>query len=160
VPRAVRFCSAQRPHGLAEARAFVEAMARWHAVWWARPELRDDGDLGWVQTQFDRPSWSYYDRCLEPEAWAHWMSQPRGQAVSAVLRDGERMREALMALAADRRSMPITLCHGDTHPGNLYLESDGRPGSRCADEAFALGAGRGVSRDRVGRFGRSPALGT
>lgn len=127
-PRGVRFCRAQRPHTFEEARAFLDAMARWHAAWWDRPELADDGELGWVGTTFDRDGWTYAERYLEPQAWAHWTAQPRGQAIGTGLRDNGRMRAALQALAATRATTVYTLVHGDTHPGNLYVEADGRPG--------------------------------
>jgi hypothetical protein len=128
VPGGVRFCSAQQPHGFEQAKGFLEAMARWHAAWWDHQALADDGDLGWVGTTFDESGWTYSNRYLEPDVWDHWMAAPRGQAVSAVLHDRERMQAALHALAATRASATRTLVHGDTHPGNLYVERDGTPG--------------------------------
>jgi len=127
-PRGVRFCRVQQPHSYAEAQAFLEAMARWHAAWWDHPALADDGELGWVGETFDEFGWMYAERYLKPEVWAHWMQAPRGQAVPAALRDGSRMRAALRALEATRASAARTLVHGDTHPGNLYIEPGGRPG--------------------------------
>jgi aminoglycoside phosphotransferase (APT) family kinase protein len=128
LPRGVRFCRAQQAHSYAEASAFLEAMARWHAAWWDHPALADDGELGWVGTTFDESGWMYAERYLEPAVWAHWMGEPRGQAVGAALRDRDRMHAALRALAATRASATPTLVHGDSHPGNLYIEADGRPG--------------------------------
>jgi hypothetical protein len=128
VPRGVRFCRVQQPHTYAQTEAFLEAMARWHAAWWDHPALADEGELGWVGQTFDEFGWMYANRYLQPEVWEHWMQQPRGQAVAAPLRDRERMHEALRALHASRASATMTLVHGDTHPGNLYLEPDGRPG--------------------------------
>ena len=128
VPRGVRFCRVQQAHSFAEATAFLEAMARWHAAWWDHPALADDGELAWVGTTFDAFGWMYADRYLQPDVWAHWMLQPRGQAVGAALRDRGRMHAALHALEATRAMATRTLVHGDTHPGNLYLEPDGRPG--------------------------------
>jgi len=127
--RKVRFCRVQQPHTYAQAAAFLEAMAVWHAAWWDHPSLAaDDGELGWVGTTFDEFGWLYANRYLQPEVWAHWMQAPRGQAVSASLRDRERMHAALRALEATRVTATRTLVHGDAHPGNLYLEADGRPG--------------------------------
>ena len=128
LPRGVRFCRAQQAHNYAEASAFLEAMARWHAAWWDHPALADAGELGWVGKTFDEFGWMYANRYLDPAVWEHWMGEPRGQAVAAVLRDRERMHAALRALALTRASATCTLVHGDTHPGNLYIEADGRPG--------------------------------
>jgi len=126
--RGVRFCSALQAHTYAEAKAFIEAMAQWHAAWWDHPALDDDGDLGWVGSTFDDFGWMYANRYLEPDVWSHWMAQPRAQAVAAALRDRDRMFAALRSLAATRPSAIRTLVHGDTHPGNLYIEADGTPG--------------------------------
>jgi len=128
VPRCVRFCRAQLPHSYAQAEAFLEAMARWHAAWWDHPALADEGELGWVGQTFDEFGWIYANRYLQAEVWAQCMQAPRGQAVAAALRDRERMHAALRALESTRASAVRTLVHGDTHPGNLYLEPDDRPG--------------------------------
>jgi hypothetical protein len=128
VPRGVRFCRVQQPHTYAEAEAFLEAMARWHAAWWDHAALTDGGELGWVGRTFDEFGWVYANRYLHPQVWEHWMQQPRGQAVAAPLRDRDRMEAALRALDASRAAATPTLVHGDTHPGNLYLEPGGKPG--------------------------------
>ena len=127
-PRGVRFCRVQQPHTYAQAEAFLEAMAQWHAAWWAHPALADDGELGWVGKTFDEFGWMYANRYLRPEVWDACMQAPRGQAAAWALRDRERMLGALQALEASRATAVPTLVHGDTHPGNLYLEQDGRPG--------------------------------
>jgi len=127
-PRGVRFCRVQQPHTYAQAEAFLEAMARWHAAWWDHPALLEGGELAWVGQTFDEFGWMYANRYLQLDVWAHWMQAPRGQAVGASLRDRERMHAALRALDASRAQATPTLVHGDTHPGNLYLEADGKPG--------------------------------
>jgi hypothetical protein len=127
-PRGVRFCRVQQAHSYAEAEAFLAAMARWHAAWWDHPALADDGELGWVGQTFDEFGWLYANRYLHPPVWEQSMQAPRGQAVATVLRDGERMRSALRALEASRAAALRTLVHGDSHPGNLYIEREGRPG--------------------------------
>ena len=128
VPRGVRFCQVQQPHSYAQAVAFLEAMARWHATWWDHPALLAEGELGWVGQTFDEFGWMYANRYLRADVWSHWMQAPRGQAVAASLRDRDRMHAALRALDASRAQITLTLVHGDTHPGNLYLEPGGKPG--------------------------------
>lgn len=128
VPRGVRFCRVQQPHSWSEAEAFLDAMARWHACWWGHPALADGAELGWVGRTFDEFGWMYANRYLQPAVWEHWMQAPRAQAVAAGLRSRERMQAALQALESTRAAAADTLVHGDTHPGNLYLEADGTPG--------------------------------
>ena len=78
-------------------------------------------------TTFDEFGWMYANRYLSPPS-GRTGCRPRGQAVAAALRDRDRMHTALRALESTRASAVRTLVHGDTHPGNLYIEADGRPG--------------------------------
>jgi hypothetical protein len=51
--REVRFLRAQAPLDYAQEARFLDALARFHAQWWNRPELAPNGVLGWVMTPFD-----------------------------------------------------------------------------------------------------------
>lgn len=124
----VTFCRAQRTFGYQQEAAFLDAMARYHAQWWDRPALKAEGELGWVGEPFDYWSTVYQQRYLKPEVWAHYMALPRGAAASTVLHDRQRMEQALQGLAEYHWGSPLTLVHGDTHLGNLYIEADGKPG--------------------------------
>lgn len=126
--RGVTFCRMQRPHRYDEAAAFLAALARHHARWWGRAELADDGAFGWVTRPDVGASLGYQQHYLAPERWAHCMSLPRGAAVPVAFHDAGRMRDMLAQLWALHRRHPCTINHGDTHPGNLFLEADGRPG--------------------------------
>jgi hypothetical protein len=126
--KGVTFPRAQIPFDYRQEARFLDALARLHAQWWDRPELRDDGELGWVMTQFDAPSREYQNRYLDPPVWESYMAKPRGAATPKLFHEPERMREALERLAAFHESAPLTLTHGDTHLGNLYVERDGTPG--------------------------------
>jgi len=126
--RHVTFPSAQTPFDYPQEARFLDALARLHAQWWGRPQLRDEGELGWVLTQFGAASREYQNRYLAPEVWDSYMAKPRGAATPKALHDRERMRAALDALAEFHESAPLTLTHGDTHLGNLYIERDGTPG--------------------------------
>jgi len=128
VPRGVRFCRVQQPHTYAEASAFLDALAQTHALWWDRPELQDGGELGWIMQPYDAPSRGYQQHYLEPARWQHYMDQPRGMAVPALFHDAGLMQRMLAAMAELHARHPLTLTHGDTHPGNLFIEADGRAG--------------------------------
>jgi aminoglycoside/choline kinase family phosphotransferase len=126
--REVRFLRAQAPLDYAQEARFLDALARFHAQWWNRPELAPNGVLGWVMTPFDEFSREYQSRYLQAEVWANYMAKPRGAATPMQLHDRERMQCALDRLAEFHEQSPLTLVHGDTHLGNLYIERDGTPG--------------------------------
>ncbi len=128
VPRGVRFCHAQSSHSYDQTAAFLDALAQCHAEWWNRPELVDGGELGWVMQPFDPASFGYYDHYLQAERWQHYIEQPRGAAIPRVFHDRDWMRNALQGLGRFHADGIRTLTHGDTHLGNLYIETDGRPG--------------------------------
>lgn len=128
VPRGVGFCHAQEPHDYARTAAFLDALAETHARWWGRAELQDGGELGWVMQPFDSTSFGYYDYYLQPQRWQHCIRQPRGAAIARVFHDRDWMESALHALGRFQAGGTLTLTHGDTHLGNLYVEADGRPG--------------------------------
>lgn len=130
--RAVRFCRVQEPLGFAQAAAHLDIIARYHARWWASPELLPGGLLG------DLPIWealpqgpagAYHWGQLRPEVWSDYIQLPRGVTVPRYMLDRERMEEALLALSAFGRSEPHCFLHGDYHLGNLYFDADGRPGT-------------------------------
>jgi hypothetical protein len=126
--RGVTFCRMQRPHGYDEACRFLDALARHHALWWGRAELQDDGELGWLTRPDTGASRGYQEHYLAPAQWQHYIAQPRGAAVPKAFHDDGLMRHMLERLWALHRDHPCALNHGDTHPGNLFLEADGRPG--------------------------------
>ena len=122
------FLRAQTPLDYQQEARFLDSLARLHAQWWNRPELQDSGRLGWIMTPFDGPSREYQERYLRADVWDSYMAKPRGAATPKSLHDRERMRAALERLAEFHASSPMTLAHGDTHLGNLYVERDGTPG--------------------------------
>ncbi|HEY6870644.1 MAG TPA: aminoglycoside phosphotransferase family protein [Novosphingobium sp.] len=128
VRRDVEFCSAQRPFDFAHLARRLRMLAGMHARTWASPDVADDGALGWVQMRFSPTSWAYNNYYLEPETWQRFIDSPRGAAVSRRLHDREWMRHALERLAELEAGDPLCIIHGDTHPGNLYLDADGTPG--------------------------------
>lgn len=126
--RGVTFLRAQTPLDYQQEARFLDSLARLHAQWWHRPELRQDGQLAWVMTPFDDASREYQNRYLRPDVWEAYMAKPRGAATPRSLHDRERMQAALDRLREFHDSTPLTIAHGDTHLGNLYVERDGTPG--------------------------------
>jgi len=126
--RKVRFCRAQQPQGYEDVARRLSAMARYHAQTWNSPEFSVGGRLEWVGERFSDWSLEYQNRYLEPDVWAHFVSLPRGAAVSRYLHGREWMVAALAQIAREHKGKPVCLIHGDTHLGNLYVELDGTPG--------------------------------
>ena len=106
----------------------LEAMARYHAQTWDSPEFAPGGKFDWITTRYEGFGKIFIARYLEPERWNHFMHQPRGAAVSVRLHDRDWMAHALHMLEEQHDHMPRCVIHGDTHLGNLYLETDGTPG--------------------------------
>jgi hypothetical protein len=132
--REVDFCRAERPLSYAQEARFLDAIARYHAQWWNRPELADDGEFGWMLTQLRTLAQSgYRSRLLQPELWEketwdRFRALPRFGAIPRSLHDPVRLRAALDRLRERHELAPVVINHGDAHLGNLYIEADGTPG--------------------------------
>ena len=126
--REARFCRAERPQSHEEVERRLSAMACYHAQTWNSPEFKTGGRFDWVGERFSDWSLEYQNRYLEPDVWAHYISLPRGAAVSRYLHDRDWMVAALADIACQHKGKPACLIHGDTHLGNLFVEHDGTPG--------------------------------
>ncbi|MEX3841773.1 phosphotransferase [Paraburkholderia sp. BR10882] len=122
------FCRAQQSQRYEEVERRLSAMARYHAQTWNSAEFEMGGRFDWVGERFSDWSLEYQNRYLEPDVWAHYVSLPRGAAVSRYLHDREWMVAALADIASQHKGKPVCLIHGDTHLGNLFVEPDGTPG--------------------------------
>lgn len=125
--RDVTFCRAQDPFGFDHVRQRLDQLAALHAQTWESDRFAEGGTWAWINSRFDEDSMGYARYYLEAERWQKYMEKPRGVAVSTRLQDRDWMESALMRLAELEASGPVCLIHGDTHPGNLYLEADGTP---------------------------------
>ena len=126
--RNVHFCRAQEPFDFDHVRWRLDMLAALHAMTWNSPVLQPGGKWDWVMPRFSEFSDRYNAYYLEPERWQFYVDSPRGAAVSVELHDREWMRHALGRLAELAADEPFCLIHGDTHPGNLYVDADGTPG--------------------------------
>ena len=126
--RNVSFCRAQEPFSYDHLCSRLDQLARLHAQTWNSPDLLPGGRWDWVASRFGAFSWGYNEHYLEPRTWQAAMELPRGAAVAGQLQDREWMRAALLRLTEFETVDPFCLNHGDTHPGNLYIDADGAPG--------------------------------
>lgn len=132
--KAVTFCRAHQPLSYPQLARFLDAQARYHAHWWDSPQLADGGEFDWILPQLrNLAEGGYRSRVLQPELWApetwsRFLALPRCAAIPRALHDAARLRQALMNLGERQAVMPVTLSHGDTHLGNLYIDREGQPG--------------------------------
>jgi aminoglycoside phosphotransferase (APT) family kinase protein len=106
-------------------RRSLEELARLHARFWdqeiadfplALPMRQDDASSDWPRRN-------------GPPVIAKYLSGPRGATVPAALRDPERIDRAFWVhLEHLGRDRPYCILHGDTHPGNGFIDSTGAPG--------------------------------
>jgi len=127
VARGVQFCSPLKPQGFEEIAERLKALALLHASTWESPEMEKGGKWGWLD---DAPSnlINYFAPFLEEDVWNGYIASARGAAVARVFHDRHWMREAVDKMALFTRGLPRCAGHGDTHLGNLYIDTDGTPG--------------------------------
>ena len=126
--RPVRWLTALQPLDWREVTGFLDALAAVAAQYWESPEFLAGNRLDWVIDSYSAEAKVYIDHYLDEERWSYFMRLPRCACLPRRLHDRERMCEALDQLARKLDTQPMTLSHGDTHPGNLYINEDGTPG--------------------------------
>ncbi len=113
----------------AQAAAFLDAQAAYHATFWDSPEFEEAGSLDWLVTHGrDQTTMGYAETHLAREAWASCMREPRGVVLPRVLQDRDWMERAFRELIELDQRRPYCFLHSDTHIGNMYTEASGRPG--------------------------------
>jgi hypothetical protein len=120
-----------RPLEYQQVSRFVDAYARMHAKWWGSPDLKEDGQFGFLAQTMDhgdRGAGFWVDHCLTPENWQKVLAMPRAAAMPRSLCDREQMQLGLEKLKQILKTGPLCVNHGDEHLGNLFIEADGRPG--------------------------------
>ena len=120
--RNVEFGRAGQPMSADRVARVLDLLASLHARWWASPDLdRLEAFPGGLSLAFTL--------VLDPSHWEACLTRPAARTIPADFLDRDRLERALRAswtLGAAER--PRCLIHGDPHLGNLYFETDGRPG--------------------------------
>jgi hypothetical protein len=123
--RGASFGSATTSLSPATAARILRLQARYHARWWAAPQLRG---LRTYTSRFAAPGF-LIRRLIDPAVWRSSVEQPRGAAVPAALKDPAALLRAYEALWALAPLGPQAFIHGDPHVGNYFFEQDGTPGA-------------------------------
>lgn len=126
--RQVRWLSALEPLGWHEVAAFLDALADFAAQHWQSSELGTGARLAWVVDSYSGEASEYIAHYLEPDRWQTFMRLPRCAALPRRFHNRDGMARLLQSLAQRLAVQPLTLSHGDTHLGNLYVNRDGTPG--------------------------------
>jgi Phosphotransferase enzyme family len=117
------FGLATRPLDVQTVDRALEMMARYHAVWWAAPQLASLGEFGGSFVSDD-----IIFALIDSEGWERWVNEPRGSRVPAEYRSRDAIRRAYRRLWELEREGAPCLLHGDPHLGNMFFEPDGTPG--------------------------------
>lgn len=120
VARGVAFCHPQRPQSPDQVARRLTMLARHHAVTW-----HSAAQFPWASNVFDS---LYFDTVLVPDIWQSYVYSARGAAASVCFHDLDWMKDALARMGRFARGLASPLIHGDTHLGNLYIDTDGEPG--------------------------------
>jgi hypothetical protein len=128
--RHARYLRLMQPIGFELAKAFLTDIARIHARWWNSPELDGPGRFEWLQdaSEFGGGIWQYFAILDDPNTYDWFRQAPRAAAMPTELLDPARIRAAHAAMIAAHAGEPVTINHGDTHLGNLFVTADGQPG--------------------------------
>jgi aminoglycoside phosphotransferase (APT) family kinase protein len=110
-----RFLSAHEPYSVATCRGALAQLARLHAATWDDPQWEVD----WLGPRLITTAALFPTKALQ-----RLLDDGRGEGLAPELLDAHRVQEAVAITAA----LPATcVIHGDTHSGNVYLDSVGRP---------------------------------
>ncbi|MFV0646025.1 MAG: phosphotransferase [Sphingomonadaceae bacterium] len=125
--RDVTFCRAQEPFSYGHIQRRLDQLAALHGQTWNSARFDEGEEWHWIEPRFGEFTQGYNDYYLQPERWQGYIELPRGAAISRHLHDREWMDYALRQLGKLEKQDDFCLIHGDTHPGNLYLDADGSP---------------------------------
>jgi len=125
VQRGATFLHPQRPEQPDAVAKRLVRLAQHHALRWNSPDLEPGGRYDWAPRVADK---THVPSQLKPDIWGGYVRSARGAAASAKFHDLDWMIGAIAKLARLEPTLDLTLVHGDTHLGNLYVDTDGEPG--------------------------------
>ena len=105
-----------------EARLALGELSKMHAKWWEEQVL---DEYTWLLTVDNDRRRSLYQ--LFGEAWAGMRDALEPALTAAEVRICSGLSSYLPTLMSELDRMPVTLCHGDFHHGNLLWDKMGEP---------------------------------
>lgn len=127
--RGARFPDAVAGLTVDEVDELLNTLARIHAPFWGSPRLSDAGDLGWLE----HPVHGSFATFLHANGFAiirALLEVPYKKRLLLEVAgvDADTMENTFWRLAEHTAEVPVTLLHGDPHPGNTYILPDGQVG--------------------------------
>ena len=116
------FCSALAPFSAEQAIDGLDQLARLHR---ASAPGSPAFNFAWARSFLDQIS---VQPIISGDALQALLDGPRGEKLPEAVRNAERLQAGLERLAAEVRTGPLCLVHGDAHAGNVYRQADGRLG--------------------------------
>jgi hypothetical protein len=102
-----------------ETRQTLDQLAQLHAAAW---HYRPLYDLPWVPRFLDQIAVS---PIMPLDRLQTLIDGPKGVRLPSAVRDASRLQRGVAALAAQIRTRPACLVHGDAHAGNIYRNAEG-----------------------------------
>ena len=130
VARGAKFCRPFEPQTYEQLARRLTSLAELHATTWDASDLKPEGRWGHMLRNGAARCKQYMEQygIWSDEAWGGYASRPSGASVSKSLHDRDWARRALDRLIEVTNAIPNCIVHGDLHLGNLYEDTDGRPG--------------------------------
>ena len=119
--RGVTFGRATQPLSVTGAAAALDELAKLHACGWQAPYVP-------TLTMWPGVIRETMDHLLTPEYWGPMLDRELADVVPAALRDAPRVKAAIYRMWEAFENTHRCLIHGDAHLGNMYFESETRPG--------------------------------
>jgi hypothetical protein len=116
-----RFGSPMVRYSVDQVAAGLELLAGWHGSTWDRAGI---GGFDWlsVGSQLFRPVVNGF---MTEQHWAEYLTRPQTASFIEELQDRDRVQRAIHRLWQLDDADVLSVSHGDPHPGNTYLLSDG-----------------------------------
>ncbi len=120
-PGGVRFASNLAAVSPDDVAAVLETIAQLHAGWWGDSRLRK-------YEKWREPQRVFLKYLYRPAHWEELLACKHGDLLEQILRDSSTAKQSLETLWSLMDARPHTFLHGDLHGGNIFYESNGRPG--------------------------------
>ncbi len=121
--RSATFGDATTPISADRVAQVLSLQASYHARHWNSEVL----SAPWLRGSHHEST--FHETMVSDEHWTRHLAMPRGRLIPTPLRDRHRVAAALAHIFEITATPPEPcLIHADPHLGNLFFESDGRPG--------------------------------
>ncbi len=127
VERGVNFCHPLKPQSFDDVARRLTELAAFHAASWNSDRLEPGGEWDWLE-YMPTSIGLYMQRFMGTEKLQNFIASPQGAAVSTKFHDEGWIAQSLENIVTASRGQPQCVLHGDTHLGNLYVDTDGTPG--------------------------------